>query len=245
MTPSAGAQGLDATITKHRWVVYAKKPFAGPEHVFRYLGRYTHRVGIANSRLLDVADDHVTFRTKDGKAITLTPVDFLARFVQHVLPKGFVKIRHFGLYAATHVKKLLERARALLRRPRVESSASPATSFIEVLLALTGRDVRRWPRRDDPAPLAPNEPQRTSATRMSALLVTTASRERAHSAWPHRSVHRSRHTLGHMLGRSDCHGHGLVSSPRRARNRHETSPALHLAATAPTSSATGDRALSP
>jgi hypothetical protein len=141
-----GFERLCSAITKHRWVVYAKKPFAGPQHVFRYLGRYTHRVGIANSRLLDVTDEHVTFRTKDGKAITLTPVDFLARFVQHVLPKGFVKIRHFGLYASTHVHTLLERARALLRPPRTPSDAPAATTWLELLLALTGRDVRRCTR---------------------------------------------------------------------------------------------------
>lgn len=110
-----GFERLCSAITKHRWVVYAKKPFAGPEHVFRYLGRYTHRVGIANSRILDVGDDHVTFRTKHDNAITLAPVDFLARFVQHVLPKGYVKIRHYGLLAGSNVHTLLERARALLR----------------------------------------------------------------------------------------------------------------------------------
>lgn len=137
-----GFERLCSAITKHRWVVYAKKPFAGPEHVFRYLGRYTHRVAIANSRILDVTGDHVRFRTKDGKSLSLSPVDFLARFVQHVLPKGFVKIRHFGLYAATHVHGLLERARALLRPPRAPSDAPSATSWLELLLALTGRDVR-------------------------------------------------------------------------------------------------------
>lgn len=139
-----GFERFCSAITKHRWVVYAKKPFAGPEHVFRYLGRYTHRVGIANSRILDVGEDRVRFRTKDGKAISLAPVDFLSRFIQHVLPKGFVKIRHYGLYAASHIKTLLEQARALLQPPRVVSNASsPATSWLELLLALTGRDVRR------------------------------------------------------------------------------------------------------
>jgi len=138
-----GFERLCSSITKHRWVVYAKKPFAGPEQVFRYLGRYTHRVGIANSRLLDVGEDRVTFRTKDGKAITLTPVEFLARFVQHVLPKGFVKIRHYGLLASSNVHTLLEQARALLRpAPRLDE-APTATSWLEILLALTGRDVRR------------------------------------------------------------------------------------------------------
>jgi hypothetical protein len=138
-----GFERLCSAITKHRWVVYAKKPFAGPEHVFRYLGRYTHRVGIANSRILDVGDEHVTFRTKDEKAITLTPVEFLARFVQHVLPKGYVKIRHYGLLASSNVHTLLERARALLRPASPTNPSPPATSWLEILLALTGRDVRR------------------------------------------------------------------------------------------------------
>lgn len=138
-----GFERLCSAITKHRWVVYAKKPFAGPEHVFRYLGRYTHRVGIANSRILDVSDDRVTFRTKDGKAITLAAVDFLARFVQHVLPKSYVKIRHYGLLASSNVHAALERARSLLRPALPTSDAPTATSWLEILLALTGRDVRR------------------------------------------------------------------------------------------------------
>lgn len=138
-----GFERLCSAITRHRWVVYAKKPFAGPEHVFRYLGRYTHRVGIANSRILDVTDDRVTFSTKDGKAISLAPVEFLARFVQHVLPRGYVKIRHYGLLASSNVHTLLERARALLRPPSTASDAPPATTWLEILLVLTGRDVRR------------------------------------------------------------------------------------------------------
>ena len=150
-----GFERLCSAITKHRWVVYAKKPFAGPQHVFRYLGRYTHRVGIANSRILDVADDHVTFRTKDGKAITLAPVDFLARFVQHVLPKGYVKIRHYGLLASSNVHTLLERARTLLRPTAPADDAPLATSWLEILLALTGRDVRRCTVCDGAVVMAP------------------------------------------------------------------------------------------
>lgn len=148
-----GFERLCSSITKHRWVVYAKKPFAGPEHVFRYLGRYTHRVGIANSRLLDVGDDHVTFRTKDGKAITLRPVDFLARFVQHVLPKGFVKIRHYGLLASSNVHTRLEQARGLLRPASRANETPAATNWLEILLALTGRDVRRCSECDGPVVL--------------------------------------------------------------------------------------------
>src|SRR3954468_23721801 len=87
------------------WVVYAKRPFGGPEQVLKYLARYTHRVAISNSRLLTLEDGRVTFRYKDyaddrqHKTLTLDAVEFLRRFVQHVLPKGFMKIRHYGLLA--------------------------------------------------------------------------------------------------------------------------------------------------
>jgi hypothetical protein len=100
------------SLAAHKcWVVYAKAPFKRSQHVLSYLGRYTHRVGMANSRLLDVGPGHVTFRTRGKGTATLHPVDFLARFVQHVLPDGFHKIRHAGLYASP---ALLEQARALL-----------------------------------------------------------------------------------------------------------------------------------
>jgi hypothetical protein len=150
-----GFERLCSVIAKPRWVVYAKRPFAGPEHVFRYLGRYTHRVGIANSRILDVGESHVTFRTKQNKTLTLAPVDFLARFVQHVLPKGFVKIRHYGLLASSNVHTLLERARALLEPRPTINDAPLATSWLELLLALTGRDVRRCVLCDGTVVIAP------------------------------------------------------------------------------------------
>jgi hypothetical protein len=85
------------------WVVYAKRPFGGPEQVLRYLGRYTHRVGLSNQRLVSLDERGVTFRTKNGKTVTLEPVAFLARFVEHVLPSGFVKIRHYGLLASKNI----------------------------------------------------------------------------------------------------------------------------------------------
>jgi hypothetical protein len=87
------------------WVVYAKQPFGGPAQVLKYLARYTHRVAISNSRLLDLRDGRITFRYKDyadgqqDKTMTLDAIEFLRRFLQHVLPKGFVKIRHYGLLA--------------------------------------------------------------------------------------------------------------------------------------------------
>ena len=102
--PPAFAAWL-ADQTRRDWVVYAKPPFGGPQQVLKYLARYTHRVAIRNSRIVDVADDAVTFRYKDyadehkSKVMTLLGVEFLRRFVQHVLPKGFVKVRHYGLVA--------------------------------------------------------------------------------------------------------------------------------------------------
>ena len=87
------------------WVVYAKPPFGGPEHVLRYLGRYTHRVAISNHRLVSFADGKVTFRWRDSahhneqKLMTLSLDEFLRRFLLHLLPKGFVRIRNFGLLA--------------------------------------------------------------------------------------------------------------------------------------------------
>jgi hypothetical protein len=138
---SDGAFGtLMASLQAQDWVVYLKKTFHGPEGTLQYLGRYTHRVGIANSRLLDVTVNQVTFRTKDGRSVSLHPVAFLRRFVQHVLPDKFKKIRHAGLYASP---KALALARDLLGSP--PAPVQPPPSWQEELLALTGRDVTRCP----------------------------------------------------------------------------------------------------
>ena len=139
---------------RSNWVVYAKAPFGGAENVYRYLGRYTHRVGISNARILSMDEPGVTFATKDGRAITLDGIEFLRRFLQHVLPKGFTKIRHYGLLAPCHATTTLERARALLRPatavllPKttlIPDGVSPQ-SWIECLLALTGIDATQCPR---------------------------------------------------------------------------------------------------
>jgi hypothetical protein len=90
---------------KTEWVVYAKPPFGGPEHVLKYLARYTHRVAISTSRLLSLDNGRVTFRWRDSrhgnhtKSMTLEAVEFIRRFMLHVLPSGFMKIRHFGFLA--------------------------------------------------------------------------------------------------------------------------------------------------
>ncbi len=102
------------------WVVYAKPPFGGPERVLKYLARYTHRVAISNARLLELRDGRVTFAYKDyaddhrQKTMTLEADEFLRRFVQHVLPKGFVKIRHYGLLANAQREARLALCRRLL-----------------------------------------------------------------------------------------------------------------------------------
>jgi hypothetical protein len=93
-------------LFRQDWVVYAKPPFGGPEYVLQYLARYTHRVAISNPRLVSLADGKVTFRWKDyahakkKSKMTLTADEFLRRFLLHVLPRGFVRIRHFGFLSA-------------------------------------------------------------------------------------------------------------------------------------------------
>jgi predicted Zn-ribbon and HTH transcriptional regulator len=131
---------LVSELWQRRWVVYAKPTFSKGEYVLKYLGRYTHRVGIANSRLLDVTDEYVHFRTKNGSTETIPPVEFLRRFVQHVLPDGFHKIRHYGLNASPEKCDL---ARAILKIPLV---AVKPLSWRERLANVTVHDVARCPK---------------------------------------------------------------------------------------------------
>ncbi len=115
--PLASRETFDAmlrTLYAKPWIVYAKPPFGGPDHVFRYLGRYTHRVGISNHRLRRMDEDGVTFVTRHEKTTTIPCVEFLRRFLLHILPKRFVKIRHYGLMAPSHATTTLERARIAL-----------------------------------------------------------------------------------------------------------------------------------
>jgi hypothetical protein len=110
-------------LNKHRateWVVYSKRPFGGPDHVLEYLGRYTHRVAISNQRLVNVSDDHVSFRWKDyrnGNAphtMKLHPHEFMRRFLMHVLPRRFVRLRYGGFLANCHRREKLNACRKLL-----------------------------------------------------------------------------------------------------------------------------------
>lgn len=127
------------------WVVYAKRPFAGPGRVFRYLGRYTHRVAISNQRIQHIDQDAIRFATKNGGAVTLPHEVFTRRFLDHVLPHGFTKIRHFGLYASSNVNTKLPAARACLDGGSATPPPQPLAWF-ELLLSLTGRDPRLCPR---------------------------------------------------------------------------------------------------
>lgn len=139
------------------WHTYCKPPFGAPDSVFAYLGRYTHRVGISNARITTIDDTKVSFRTRHGKQATLTPLEFLRRFLLHVLPKGFVRIRHFGLLAPSNVTTKLATASRLLAlqhpscpgpRPAVEDCASAADAsptFVTLYKQLTGVDLRCCP----------------------------------------------------------------------------------------------------
>jgi hypothetical protein len=113
---------LDESV-KHDWVVYAKRPFGGPEQVLKYLARYTHRIAICNRRLVSVDERHVTFRWKDyahqnrPRTMTLDGAEFLRRFLMHAVPRSFMRIRHFGLFANRVRTENLATCRQLLAMP--------------------------------------------------------------------------------------------------------------------------------
>ena len=143
---------LKRRLFRIKWVSYAKPPFAGPESVYQYLGRYTHRVGLSNHRLVGATGDAVTFRTWGDETATLHPHEFLRRFLLHVLPSGFVKLRHYGLLAPGNVNTRLVTARTLLehRAPVSPTTAEPSSStpaqvehWQGLLHRLTGIDVSR------------------------------------------------------------------------------------------------------
>jgi Putative transposase/Transposase zinc-binding domain len=126
-----------APLRTTRWFVYSKRPFAGPQAVLAYLARYTHRVAIANSRLIAAAAHGVTFKCKDYrfegrdryKTMTLAPHEFIRRFLLHVLPKGFHRIRHYGLLANGARAEIIARARELLAVAAAEvETDDPATT---------------------------------------------------------------------------------------------------------------------
>src|ERR1700688_1158264 len=119
-------------LFRHDWVVYSKRPFGGPEHMLRYLGAYTHRVAISNSRLVALADGNVAFRWRDSahgnkkRIMTLPVEEFLRRFLLHLLPPGFVRIRNCGFLANRQRAVLLPLCLQLIGGPQ-EETASPAS----------------------------------------------------------------------------------------------------------------------
>jgi Putative transposase/Transposase zinc-binding domain len=136
LAPLAGKSAFDtalAPLRRSEWVVYAKRPFAGPKAVLAYLSRYTHRVAISNSRLIALDEKGVTFRWKDYrvegrdrfKIMTLAADEFIRRFLLHVLPSGFHRIRHYGLLAGAMRADNIERARQLLAA--VEAAPQPSS----------------------------------------------------------------------------------------------------------------------
>jgi len=138
------------------WVVYAKRPFAGPQQVLEYVGRYTHRVAIANQRLLDMEDGHVRFRYKNYRAdpaqapqtMTLEATEFIRRFLLHVLPSGFHRIRYYGWLGHRHRTETLARCRRLLGTTAVPSTtgeALPPSDYRDRYESLTGVSLRRCP----------------------------------------------------------------------------------------------------
>jgi len=150
--PRAFARHL-APARRAEWVVYAKPPFGGPQHVLEYLGRYTHRVAISNNRLIDFGEGKVSFRWKDyrhesrQKVMRLEAPEFMRRFLLHVLPGGFQRIRHYGLLANRYRAVKLARCRQLLAEPApvVEVPDVPL-DYRDRYQLLTGKSLRDCPK---------------------------------------------------------------------------------------------------
>ncbi len=140
---------LLTTLYKAQWIVYIKPPFAGPKAVLKYLGRYTHRVAISNSRLISMTDISTTFRWKDyadnnrQKAMTLSRVEFIRRFLLHVIPSGFVRIRHYGFLSNRSRKEKLTQCMKILGVKPPDHSAEQAPEsrhWYDIMKQLTGKD---------------------------------------------------------------------------------------------------------
>ena len=155
------------------WIVYSKPPFGGPEYVLQYLGRYTHRVAISNHRLVTLADGQVTFRWRDSanhnqqKVMTVSRDEFLRRFLLHLLPKGFVRIRHFGFLANCRRSALLPRCFAALH-------ATPPKNESETSTAPTAHPLWRCPKCGGPMAVVERFTAAQLQLRSPPLLVTAA-----------------------------------------------------------------------
>ena len=148
-SPNGFRELLDPLYAK-TWLPYIKPPFAGPEKVLDYLGRYTHRVALSNDRIRAIEDDHVVFRYRDRadgdtlKIARIPALAFIGRFLQHVLPDRFLRIRHYGLLSNRAKKQALARCRTLLGQAAEPALPAPKSTR-EWILELTGVDIQRCP----------------------------------------------------------------------------------------------------
>ena len=141
---------LVQSLSKIQWIAYAKSPFAGPEQVLEYLGRYTHRVAISNNRIVSINDGKVTFTYRDReqdetREMTINADEFIRRFLLHVLPKGFMKIRYFGFLANKNKKKAIPILRKLID-PEAKLPEKTKETIQEMMLRLTGTDITCCPK---------------------------------------------------------------------------------------------------
>lgn len=148
LKPDLQYQQLKSKLYKHKWVVSVREPIKNPQHVLEYLARYTHRVAIANSRIINLKDGMVTFRYKDRKnnslkQTTITALQFIQRFLLHTLPKGFVRIRHYGFLANRNRTANLNFIRRLLKIP--SQLLHITHSLQKIMLKLTGIDITLCP----------------------------------------------------------------------------------------------------
>ena len=141
---------LIRSLRKNKWIVYAKRPFAGPEQVLEYLGGYTHRVAISNNRLKSLQNGTVTFSYRDRadgntvKLMSLGAMEFIRRFLLHVLPDGFVKIRYFGFLAHRNKTRCISLIRKLIGQ-RAQPIQTLSETPVEMMLRLTGVDITCCP----------------------------------------------------------------------------------------------------
>ena len=141
-----------ADLYRKEWVVYCKEPFRSVKHVIEYLGRYTHRVAISNDRIIRIGTHDVTFRVRDPskegatKLMTLDAFEFIRRFLLHILPDQFMKIRYYGLLSNRNRKRKLAQCKKLLGIPeQAEKNDSPKEPWEETFLRVTGVDLRICP----------------------------------------------------------------------------------------------------
>lgn len=153
-TESAGSEKVFGemihNLSVNKWIAYAKQPFAGPEQVLEYLGRYTHRIAISNNRLIAVENGQVTFTYRDRsnnnqrKTMTLGTDEFIRRFLLHVLPKGFMKIRYYGFLSNIKKKECIFLIRQLIE-PTVEQSELVKETVQQIMQRVTGTDITCCP----------------------------------------------------------------------------------------------------